>query len=498
MSRNLKALKDILYKSGILEVHGDTSLLVDGITSDSRNVFPGCLFIAVRGTQADGHQYIGQAIEKGAIAIVCEEFPGELPVGISFIKVKNSSNALGQIAANYHGNPSQSLKVIGVTGTNGKTTIATLLYQLFTGLGYHCGLLSTIKIFIGLREIPATHTTPDALQLNMLFETMINEGITHCFMEVSSHAIAQHRVSGVVFCGGIFTNLSHDHLDYHGTFEGYRDAKKKFFDDLPATAIALYNADDRNGRIMVQNTRAKKHSYGLKSMAGFRCRIIENRFDGLQLNIGDFDTWFRLIGLFNAYNLLAVYAMASLLGESPGKVLTVLSGLSPVEGRFDHFISPEGITAIVDYAHTPDALENVLKTISTVRTGNEQVITVVGAGGNRDKTKRPLMAGIACNNSTRVILTSDNPRFEDPEAIVDEMKKGVPVDKKKNTLVIMNREEAIRTACALAKPGDIILVAGKGHEKYQEINGVRHPFDDKNILREILISDNTESNKNKK
>lgn len=498
MNRNLKALKDILYKSGILEVHGDTSLLVDGIASDSRNVFPGCLFIAVRGTQADGHQYISQAIEKGAIAIVCEEFPGELPIGTSFIKVKSSSSALGQIAANYHGNPSQSLKVIGVTGTNGKTTIATLLYQLFTGLGYHCGLLSTINNYIGLREIPATHTTPDALQLNMLFETMINEGITHCFMEVSSHAIAQRRISGIEFSGGIFTNLTHDHLDYHGTFDDYRDAKKKFFDDLPATAVVLFNADDRNGRIMVQNTRAKKHSYGLKNMAGFRCRIIENRFDGLQLNIEGNDTWFRLIGLFNAYNLLAVYAMASLLGEPPGKVLTVLSGLSPVEGRFDHFISPEGITAIVDYAHTPDALENVLKTISAVRTGNEQVITVVGAGGNRDKTKRPLMAGIACDNSTRVILTSDNPRFEDPEAIVDEMKKGVPVDKKKNTLVIVNREEAIRTACALAQPGDIILVAGKGHEKYQEINGVKHPFDDKNILREILIADNTENNKNKK
>jgi UDP-N-acetylmuramoyl-L-alanyl-D-glutamate--2,6-diaminopimelate ligase len=480
-----------------VEVHGDTSQAIDNVAFDSRLVEPGCLFVAVRGTQTDGHNYISQAIEKGAIAIVCEEFPEAMPQAVSFIKVKNSAIALGHIAANFYGNPSQSLKVIGVTGTNGKTTIATLLYQLFGGLGYQCGLLSTITNYIGSRKMPATHTTPDALQLNAVFETMINEGVTHCFMEVSSHAIAQQRVAGIEFSGGIFSNLSHDHLDYHKTFDEYRDTKKKFFDELPASAFALSNADDRNGRIMLQNTRAKKHYYGLKNMADFRCRILENRFDGLQLSIDGLDTWFRLVGPFNACNLLAVYATAVLLDEPKDKILTTLSGLSPVEGRFDHFISSGGITAIVDYAHTPDALENVLKTIAAVRTGNEQVITVVGAGGNRDTTKRPVMAQIACDNSNRVILTSDNPRFEEPEAIVEEMKKGVPVDKKKNTLAIVNREEAIRTACALAQTGDIILVAGKGHEKYQEIKGVKHPFDDKKILMDLLATENTENNKTK-
>jgi UDP-N-acetylmuramoyl-L-alanyl-D-glutamate--2,6-diaminopimelate ligase len=493
----LRTLKDILYRTGLMEVQGDTSQAIDNIAFDSRLVLPGCLFVAVRGTQTDGHNYISQAIEKGAVAIVCEEFPEAMPQAVSFIKVKNSAIALGLIAANFYGNSSQSLKVIGVTGTNGKTTIATLLYQLFGGLGYQCGLLSTIANYIGSRKMPATHTTPDALQLNTMLETMINEGVTHCFMEVSSHAIAQHRVAGIEFSGGIFTNLSHDHLDYHKTFDEYRDAKKKFFDELPASAFALSNADDRNGQIMLQNTHAKKHYYGLKNMADFRCRILENRFDGLQLGIDGLDTWFRLVGPFNAYNLLAVYATAVLLGEQKEKILTSLSGISPVEGRFDHFISPVGITAIVDYAHTPDALENVLKTIAVVRTGNEQVITVVGAGGNRDKTKRPIMARIACDNSNRVILTSDNPRFEEPEAIVEEMKKGVPVDKKKNTLAIVNREEAIRTACALAQKGDIVLVAGKGHEKYQEIKGIKHPFDDKEILMDLLATENTENNKNK-
>ena len=494
----MKKLTDILYKAGIQEVRGDTSQAITKVVSDSRNAIPGCLFVAIRGTQTDGHHYITQSIEKGATAIVCEHFADVLPDEINFISVRNSSQALGHIAANFYENPSQSLKVIGVTGTNGKTTIATLLYQLFTKLGYPCGLLSTINNYIGRREIVATHTTPDALQLNELFTTMLGEGVSHCFMEVSSHAIAQHRISGIEFSGGIFTNLSHDHLDYHKSFDEYRDTKKKFFDELQASAFALSNADDRNGRIMMQNTRAEKHLYALKSMADFRCRILESRFDSLHLNIDEVDTWFKLVGPFNAYNLLAVYATAVLLDEPKEKILTTLSGLKPVEGRFDHFISPNGIIAIIDYAHTPDALENVLKTIRAVRTGNEQVITVIGAGGNRDKTKRPLMAKIACENSNRVILTSDNPRFEEPEAIIDDMKKGVPADKKKNTLAITNREEAIRAACALVQKGDIVLVAGKGHEKYQEIKGIKYPFDDKQILREILITEKMESDKNKR
>lgn len=490
----MKQLKDILYKAGIQEVRGDISQTINNVVFDSRLVNQGSLFIAVRGTQTDGHKYIGQAIEKGAVAIVCEELPEQPGDHINYIKVKNSSLALGYIAANYFENPSQNLKVIGVTGTNGKTTIATLLYRLFTELGYPCGLLSTINNQIGTREVPATHTTPDAMQLNSLFSTMVAEGIDFCFMEVSSHAIAQQRVTGIDFEGGIFTNLSHDHLDYHKSFDEYRDAKKAFFDTLPSHAFALVNADDRNSRVMLQNSRARKLFYGLKNMADYRCRILENRFDGLQLNIDGLDTWFRLAGLFNAYNLLAVYAVAVLLGEPKDKVLTTLSGLGAVEGRFDHFTSPGGVTAIVDYAHTPDALDNVMKTINAVRTGNEQVITVVGAGGNRDKTKRPLMASIACMNSNRVILTSDNPRFEKPETIIEEMKKGVPADKKKSTLVIVNREEAIKTACSLAQAGDIVLVAGKGHEKYQEIEGVKHPFDDKKVLEEMLNADETYNN----
>ncbi len=491
----MKTLKDILYKTGILELRGDTSLAVNKIVFDSRQAAPGCLFVAVRGLQTDGHNFIGQAVEKGASAVVCEDFPAYMPEAVNFIKVKNSGLALGHIAANFFENPSQSLKVLGVTGTNGKTTVATLLYHLFTNLGYSCGLFSTIKNYVGTREMPATLTTPDALQLNQMFHEMVSEGIEYCFMEVSSHAIAQHRVAGIEFTGGIFTNLSHDHLDYHSSFDEYRDAKKKFFDELPVNSFALSNADDRNGRVMLQNTRGSKHYYGLKNMAAYRGRILENRFDGMQMSIEGMDAWFSLVGTFNAYNLLAVYAAAMLLGEPKERILTTLSGLNPVEGRFDHFVSSGGVTAIVDYAHTPDALENVLKTISTVRTGNEQVITVVGAGGNRDSAKRPLMAAIACTKSNRVVLTSDNPRFEEPEAIIEEMKKGVPADRKKYMLAIVNREEAIRTACALAQPGDIVLVAGKGHEKYQEIKGVKYPFDDKQLLREILMDTNMETNK---
>ena len=491
----MKQLKDILYKSGILEITGDVTQTTTRVVFDSRAVVPGCLFVAIRGTQTDGHRFIGQAIEKGATSIVCEELPASIPEEVNFIKVKDSTAALSNIASNFYENPSQSVKVIGVTGTNGKTTIATLLYKLFSQLGYSCGLLSTIRNYVENNEIPATHTTPDALRLNELLYTMKKHGVSHCFMEVSSHAVVQQRVSGIEFAGGIFTNLTHDHLDYHKDFDEYRYAKKKFFDGLPASAFAISNADDRNGRFMLQNTRAKKYFYGIKNMADYRCRMLENRFDGLELNMDGIDTWFKLVGPFNAYNLLAVYATSMLLGENKESVLAGLSSLSPVEGRFEHFISPGGITAIVDYAHTPDALENVLKTINAVRTGNEQLITVVGAGGNRDKTKRPVMAGIACNHSNRVILTSDNPRNEEPEAILDDMKRGIPADKKKNTLVITNREEAIRTACALAQKGDIILVAGKGHEKYQEIKGVKYPFDDKKLLHEILSDHNQECNK---
>jgi len=491
----LKTLNDILLKTGLVETMGDISQTITKVVSDSRHVVPGSLFVAVRGVQTDGHQYISQAIAMGASAVVCEEYPPEMPANVNFFRVNDSALALGHIASNYFGNPSHSLKVIGVTGTNGKTTIATLLYQLFTALGYHCGLLSTIRNIVGSKEIPATLTTPDALQLNQLFDQMLNEGISHCFMEVSSHAVAQHRISGVEFAGGIFTNLSHDHLDYHKSFENYRTAKKKFFDDLPASAFAVSNADDRNGRFMLQNKKTKTYYYGIKNMADFRCRIVESRFDGLQLNIDGNETWFRLVGAFNAYNLLAVYATAVLAGESPVKILTALSALNPIEGRFDQFTSPGGITAIVDYAHTPDALENVLKTINGLRTGNEQVITVVGAGGNRDRTKRPLIAAIACNNSNKVILTSDNPRYEEPEAIIEDMRNGVPPDRKQNTLAITNRTEAIRTACALATQGDIILVVGKGHEKYQEIKGVKYPFDDKQILLGILAAKTTENQK---
>lgn len=492
----MKTLQEILYKAGILEIQGDTSLKISKVVSDSRQVENGCLFVAVRGSQTDGHQFMMQAVAGGAVAIVCEELPATVPEDIVLIRVKNSSLSLGYIASNFFGNPSQSLKITGITGTNGKTSDATLLYEVFTQLGYRCGLLSTIRNYIGTREIPATHTTPDALRLQELLAEMLAEGVTHCFMEVSSHAIVQYRIAGVDFSGGIFTNLTHDHLDYHETFQAYRDAKKKFFDELPASAFSLSNADDRNGRIMMQNTRSRVHYYGLKNMADFRCRILENRFDGMQLQIDGQDAWFKLVGQFNAYNLLAVYACALLLGEPKDAVLTILSGINPVEGRFDHFTSSEGITAIVDYAHTPDALENVLKTIAAVRTGNEQVITVAGAGGNRDKTKRPLMAAIACELSNQVILTSDNPRYEEPETIIEEMRKGVPADKKRITLAIVNRLEAIKTACALARKGDIILVAGKGHEKYQEIKGVRHPFDDMAILKSILMPQVSENNQN--
>lgn len=481
-----KQLKDILYKCGIRQMHGSSDINISGICIDSREAGPGMLFIARKGVKTDSHAFIEQAIEAGAAAIVCQDLPERLEENITYVCVENSDRALGVIASNFFDNPSDNLILCGVTGTNGKTTIATLLYQLFRELGFAAGLISTVRVMVNDRAVDATHTTPDAIRINRLLSEMADAGCSYCFMEVSSHAIHQHRISGLNFAGGIFTNITHDHLDYHGDFKAYLDAKKAFFDMLPSSAFALSNADDRNGAVMLQNTRARKTRYGLKSLAEYHGRVLENLFDGLLMDIDGQEVWCKLIGEFNAYNLLAVYATAVELGQEPGRVLTLLSTLKPAEGRFDAIRSEAGITAIVDYAHTPDALENVLRTINTIRTGNEQLITVVGAGGDRDKTKRPVMAKIAGELSTRLILTSDNPRTEDPEMIINDMKAGVqPVDFKK-LLIVTNRKEAISTAFALAQPGDIILVAGKGHEKYQEVMGVKHPFDDRKILEELL------------
>ena len=482
----MKFLKDILYKAGIEKVIGSTENVVSSITFDSRNIPEGCLFVAVKGTKTDGHIFIEQAIKSGAAAIVCEVLPEIIIDNITYIKVKNSSESLGWISSNYYDNPSSKLKLTGITGTNGKTTTATLLHDLFRKLGYKVGLLSTVCNMVNDEIISSTHTTPDSIQLNALLKKMVDEGCTHCFMEVSSHAVVQHRVTGINFAGGVFTNITHDHLDYHKTFEEYISAKKKFFDVLGNRAFALVNSDDRNGKVMLQNTKALKYFYGLKSAADYRARVIENRFTGLQLNIDGIDVWFKLVGSFNAYNLLAIYSTACLLGEDKSEVLKILSSLEAVEGRFEHVRSSNGIIVIIDYAHTPDALENVLKTISAVKEGNEDVITVVGCGGDRDSTKRPLMAAIACNYSNKVIVTSDNPRSEDPEKIIEEMMKGVDIIAKKKVLNVVSRKEAIRTACMLAKPNDIILLAGKGHEKYQEIKGVKFPFDDKQIIKEIF------------
>jgi UDP-N-acetylmuramoyl-L-alanyl-D-glutamate--2,6-diaminopimelate ligase len=448
------------------------------------------MFIAVKGTQADGHQYIQTALNAGAAIIVCEEMPGLLTEGVTYVQVKESSKALGIIAGNFYDNPSEELILVGVTGTNGKTTIATLLHQVFTSLGYGCGLLSTIRNLILNEEIPSTHTTPDPLQINSLLRHLVEQGGEYCFMEVSSHAIAQNRITGLKFAGGIFTNLTHDHLDYHITFQDYLLAKKRFFDDLPSSAFALINRDDKNGAVMVQNTKARVQTYALKSSADFKCRILENLLEGLQLSINNLETFCRLTGEFNAYNITAVYGASVLLGQLPENILTCLSSIPPVEGRFETIHSGNNITGIVDYAHTPDALKNVLNTIGELRTRNEKLITVVGAGGDRDRTKRPMMAAICAEKSDLVILTSDNPRSEDPEIILAEMKQGISADRQRKVMTIVNRKEAIRTACHLAQPGDIILIAGKGHEKYQEIKGVRYPFDDKKILEEMLLQTN--------
>jgi UDP-N-acetylmuramoyl-L-alanyl-D-glutamate--2,6-diaminopimelate ligase len=483
----LKALKDIVEGAGVVNISGNPDLAIESIEFDSTKCKPGSLFIAVKGTRADGHDYIGQAIENGAVAVAGERtIPGrEMPA--TFIRVENSARALGIMASNFFDGPSSKLRLVGVTGTNGKTTIVNLLYNMVSKMGYKAGLLSTIENKIDDQVIGATHTTPDPIQINRLMQRMVNEGCTHCFMEVSSHAIHQQRIAGLEFNGAIFTNLTQDHLDYHVTFDDYLKAKKLFFDDLPSGAFALTNLDDRNGQVMVQNTKAAIKTYALKKPADFKGKIIENQFGGLQLNIDGQDLWCKLVGQFNAYNVLAVYGACILLGEDKNTVLTGLSALDTVEGRFDYIRGKGNITGIVDYAHTPDALKNVLETIHAIRTRNETLITVVGAGGDRDRGKRPAMGKIAATLSDRVIITSDNPRSEDPEEIIRQIRSGLDPSHSARTIIISDRREAIKTACMLAKPNDIILVAGKGHEKYQEIRGIRYPFDDKEILNEYLM-----------
>ncbi len=479
-------LKNILYKVTLDAVVGDTSVSVNEIQFDSRKVSKNDVFVAIKGTVVDGHDFIEQVIEKGANTIVCEQIPDITIEGVTYVKVDNTSKALAIMASNYYGVPSENLRLVGVTGTNGKTTIASLLYQLFKKAGYKVGLLSTVKILVNEKEYKATHTTPDSLTINKYLSEMNDEGVEFCFMEVSSHGIHQSRTEGLHFEGGIFTNLSHDHLDYHETFAEYRDVKKSFFDKLPKSAFSLVNVDDKNGSVMLQNTVSKQYTYALKSYADYRAQILENQLNGLFLKINDNDVWTRLIGNFNAYNLLAIYGAADLLGLESVEILRLISELDSVSGRFQYLISDEKITAIVDYAHTPDALKNVLETINSIRTKNEELITVVGCGGDRDKTKRPKMAHIASALSDKVIFTSDNPRTENPEQIIKDMEVGVQPQNFKKTMSIVDRNQAIKTACQLANANDIILIAGKGHETYQEINGVRTNFDDYKIVEKFL------------
>jgi len=479
-------LKEIIYKVAIEAVKGSTDITIDKIEFDSRKICANDVFVAIRGTISNGHDYIETAIWNGAIAIVCDTLPEILTPGITYIQVTDTNKALAFMAANYFGNPSEKLKLVGITGTNGKTTIASLLFQLFKKAGFKVGLLSTVKIVVDDLEYKATHTTPDSITINHYLREMVDAGVEYCFMEVSSHGIHQKRTEALHFVGGIFTNLSHDHLDYHPTFAEYRDVKKSFFDNLPKNAFALSNIDDKNGPIMLQNTAAKKLTYALKSYADYKAQILENQLSGLLLKINGNEVWVKLIGTFNAYNLLAIYGTAIELGLESLEILRLLSDLESVSGRFQFIVSNSNITAIVDYAHTPDALENVLKTINDIRTKNEQLITVTGCGGNRDKAKRPIMAGIATELSDKTILTSDNPRNEDPEVIINEMEQGVAPHNFKKSLSITDRKQAIKTACQLAQPNDIILIAGKGHETYQEINGIRHDFDDMKTVKELL------------
>lgn len=482
----MRVLKDILHKVSITDLVGSTDLTIKNIAFDSRKVVKGSLFVAQKGVLTDGHLFIAKAIEQGAIAVVCETIPSKTEKGITYVQVTDSDLALSFMAANYYDNPSEKLYLIGITGTNGKTTLASLSYELFQKAGYPVGLLSTVAIKIGKKTFEATHTTPDALTINRLLSEMLEAGVSHCFMEVSSHGIHQKRTASLHFTGGVFTNLSHDHLDYHKTFAAYRDVKKSFFDQLPKTAFALVNIDDKNGMYMLQNTRAIHVTYALKTVADYKAKVLENSLEGLLLQINEQEVWVKLIGTFNAYNILAIFGIADNLGLDTLETLKLISELDSVAGRFQYFISTAGITAIIDYAHTPDALKNVLQTVNSIRTHNENLITIVGAGGNRDKTKRPKMAHIASQLSNQVIFTSDNPRDEDPQTIIEDMEAGVSPENYKKTLSILDRKQAIKTASKLARKGDIILIAGKGHEDYQIIKGVKYDFDDFKIAKEIL------------
>jgi UDP-N-acetylmuramoyl-L-alanyl-D-glutamate--2,6-diaminopimelate ligase len=480
-------IRELIKGVDVISLTGNEDIDISGIEFDSRKVKKDFLFIAVVGYKTDGHNFISSAVESGASAILCETLPPELHEGICWIKTADTAKALGLAASNFFGNPSSSLKLVGVTGTNGKTTIATLLYRMFIRLGYKCGLFSTVCNYINERELDATHTTPDPVQLNSLLAEMVEEGCDFAFMEVSSHAADQQRIAGLKFAGGIFTNLTHDHLDYHKSFDNYLIAKKKFFDSLPSDSFALANIDDRNGRVMLQNCQAHHYTFSVRGMADYRCSIMEQSFEGMELKIQGDELWTNFIGDFNASNLLAVYAASELLGASRNEVLTILSDLHSVSGRLEVIKSPGGISGIVDYAHTPDALLNVIETINKIREGSVQLITVVGAGGDRDRTKRPKMAAISAEGSTKVILTSDNPRTEDPEKIIDEMEAGITPDMKRKTLRITDRRQAIKTAVMLATKGDVILIAGKGHETYQEIMGVKHHFDDREELKNAFL-----------
>ncbi len=479
-------LKDILYKVGINAVVGDTTMSINKIEFDSRKVEQDDVFVAIRGSVSDGHDFIEKAIDRGALVVICEKIPNIAVSGVTYVGVKDTQSALAIMASNYYDSPSENLKLVGVTGTNGKTTIATLLYQLFKKAGFKVGLLSTVKIGVDTKIYDTTHTTPDSLTINYYLKEMNIAGVEYCFMEVSSHGIHQKRTEGLEFAGGIFTNLSHDHLDYHNTFAAYRDVKKSFFDELSAKAFALVNKDDKNGGFMIQNTKAKQHTYALKSYADYRGQILESSLEGLLLKLNDHEVWVKLIGSFNAYNLLAIFGTAELLGLETLETLQLLSDLQSVSGRFQYLISDEKITAIVDYAHTPDALKNVIETINDIRTNNETLITVVGCGGDRDKTKRPVMGNIAAKLSNKIIFTSDNPRTENPDQIIEDIEKGVEPQDYKKTLSITDRKQAIKTACQLANKDDIILIAGKGHETYQEINGERTDFNDFEIVKQEL------------
>ena len=483
-------LEEILKSVNVCRWAGDLNIEVTDIQMDSRLVKPGCLFVAVKGTQTDGHAYIGKAIAGGAAAIVCETLPEQTDDKVTYVQVSDSEDAVGKLATTFYGNPTEKLDLVGVTGTSGKTTIATLLYEMFRRFGYKVGLISTVCNYIDGKAIPTDHTTPDPITLNRLLGKMADEGCKYAFMEVSSHSVAQKRIGGLKFAGGIFTNLTRDHLDYHKTFENYLKAKKAFFDGLPKSAFALTNADDKNGLVMVQNTKAKVATYSLRTLCDFKGKVLEDGFEGMLLDINNREVNVQFIGRFNASNLLAVYGAACLLGKQPEEVLIALSILRPVSGRFDAIRSPKGYTAIVDYAHTPDALENVLNAIHEVLKGRGQVITVVGAGGNRDKGKRPLMAQESVKQSDKVVITSDNPRFEEPQDIINDMLAGLTKEDMRKVISIADRREAIRTACMLAQPGDVVLIAGKGHENYQEVKGVKHHFDDKEVVKDIFANEN--------